>query len=235
MKRTFVALLAMAATIVLVNQASATILVTPAGSNSEFTLTHDALGESATITGITTQFPKLEQLQDNALGSPNYNGKEEDYANFVYPNDHFTYTFNTTTNTAGYDITTIATYAGWYDGLRSNQGYQIDLTYVSGSTATLLSKQTLNANTSANVWTEVALTNQEGGVLSQNGVAATGVKAITFRNFDVSTADPNVWQQVMYREVNIVGNATATPEPGTLVLLGTMLTGILAYAWRKRK
>ena len=27
----------------------------------------------------------------------------------------------------------------------------------------------------------------------------------------------------------------ATPEPGTLVLLGTALAGLLAYAWRKRR
>ena len=29
--------------------------------------------------------------------------------------------------------------------------------------------------------------------------------------------------------------AVSSPEPSTLVLLGTALLGLLAYAWRKRK
>jgi hypothetical protein len=35
--------------------------------------------------------------------------------------------------------------------------------------------------------------------------------------------------------VNGAQSILAIPEPGTLVLLGTSLIGILAYAWRKRK
>ena len=32
--------------------------------------------------------------------------------------------------------------------------------------------------------------------------------------------------------VQLVGTAVASPEPGTLVLLGTALVNLLAYAWR---
>jgi hypothetical protein len=33
----------------------------------------------------------------------------------------------------------------------------------------------------------------------------------------------------------VTGTVTATPEPSTIVLIGTGLFGLLAYAWRKRK
>ena len=61
---------------------------------------------------------------------------------------------------------------------------------------------------------------------------ATGVSAITFEinQTNYSTyALADVW-----REIDVAGSATTTPEPGTFVLIGTGLLGLLAYAWRKR-
>lgn len=240
-RHTFVALASLATLTVLANQSVATIMVAADknGSDTYFSLGHDALGESATVTGQVTEFQNFPKLQDASLGGGFGSGDngDGDFANFVYPNNYVTYTFDVASHPTGYDISQIASYAGWNPGSggRSNQGYQVDLTFVNGSTATLLAKTTLQANDPAAYWTQVILTNSEGGTLSQNGVVATGVKAVTFRNFDAANATGGgPYAQVMYREFDIVGTASV-PEPGTLVLVGTSMAGLLAYAWRKRK
>lgn len=240
-RHTFVALVAIATLSVLAGHSFATIMVAADKNNGDtyFSPGHDALGESATVTGQVTEFQDFPKLQDASLGGglgSGANGAGE-FANFVYPGDYITYTFDVASHPAGYDISQIASYAGWSPdfGGRSNQGYQVDLTFVNGSTATLLAKTTLQANDPAAYWTKVSLTNSEGGTLSQNGVVATGVKAVTFRNFDAANATGGgQYAQVMYREFDIVGTASV-PEPGTLVLAGMSVAGMLAYAWRKRK
>lgn len=242
-RKAFVGLFGIVALSISATQAFATITVATGNSDTDgyFVLSHDALGESATVSGKITEYQDFPKLQDASMGAgAASDGTPSTYANFVYPSDTITYTFNTSSHAAGYDITNIATYAGWNvgGGGRSNQGYQIDLTYVNGTTATLLPKTTLNANSSPTYWTQVSLTNAEGGALSQNGIVASGIKAITFRNFDESAVsaayNDKVYQQVMYREIDIVGTATV-PEPGTMVLCAVGLFGLLAYAWRKRK
>jgi hypothetical protein len=142
----------------------------------------------------------------------------------------FTINFDVSTNTFGYDITEIFSVAGWNTsgGGRSNQGYDIDLTFVDNSTAKLSSDQTWIAGPVSDYWTTVSLTNNGGGVLSEGSVSATGVKSITFSLFD----PPPPGGFVSYREFDIIGTATI-PEPSTFALLG--LAGLAALLVRRRR
>lgn len=137
----------------------------------------------------------------------------------------FTINFDITTNTAGYDITEIFSVAGWNTtgGGRSNQGYDIDLTFVDNSTAKLSTGQTWEANSPAEYWTTVSLTNNGGGVLTEGIVAASGVKAITFSLFD----NANASGFVSYREFDIIGTPSVVPEPSAFALL----SGLFGFSW----
>ena len=119
----------------------------------------------------------------------------------IQPTSTITYTF-----AAPWNLTEIATYAGWSGGAQSNQGYAVTLTYADNSSAVLLPATTLVPASSASLaWTEAELTNSGGGVLSNGGIVANDVIAVTFNNFDASnTGTPYV---VNYREIDIVGVA----------------------------
>ena len=157
-----------------------------------------------------------------------------DYDNTVYTDSVITYTFDMVASPNGYDITKIATYMGWVPvgNGRSNQGYQVDLTFADDTTDTLIAQATFEENDPACYWTQVIHTNSGGGIMDNgNDVIATGVKSVTFRNFDAARASG----PVMVRELDIFGTATVIPEPSTIILLVTGIFGLLAYAWRKRK
>ncbi len=144
--------------------------------------------------------------------------------------DTVTINFNISTNTLGYDITGINTWAGWNDsgGGRANQGYSVTVTFINDTTS-LISSGTYYANTAAasgengiiNQWTEVLLTDS-------TGILASGVKSITLDNFDDAVPGGNV----QYREFDVLGVATVVPEPSSTALLGL---GGLALILRRRK
>lgn len=114
--------------------------------------------------------------------------------------------FDISTNTQGYDLTGLNSVFGWATGAngRSNQGYEVVLTYIDNSTATLIGPQTYEPNTGgAGYWTKVQLDNAQGGVLTNGTVVARGVKTVTYQNFD----NANAGGVVVARELDIEGVA----------------------------
>ncbi|MDF7808666.1 family 43 glycosylhydrolase [Pontiellaceae bacterium B12219] len=113
-----------------------------------------------------------------------------------------TVTLDTSVNADGYDLTGIDSYFGWStgNGGRSNQGYEIIVTYVDGSSAKLVEPNHWAPNSPALYWTTVSFREVSGGVM------ASGVKSVTF-NF---TEDANAGGVVIGREIDIFGVPTGT-------------------------
>jgi hypothetical protein len=133
----------------------------------------------------------------------------------------------------GYDVSAINIYTGWGDS-RKNHSYGIYYlltgeTYVSGNLphqlgSTVFEWDANGGSGSNNQWSaKVSLTDTTGTVLS--GIKGIQFKFITGAGGGTTTA---------YREIDILGSASV-PEPSGIVLIGTALCGLLAYAWRKRR
>ena len=155
-----------------------------------------------------------------------------------------TLNLDTTVNVLGYDITGIDTFFGWNtpSNGRSNQGYQVELGFVLGGTATLASNTVWEPNaTPAQFWTEVSFVNDGGGTLIGDtielngggaglgtGVIATGVNSISWTNI----AAANAGGVVVAREFDVFGTATgaaAVPEPSSIALLGLAVVGLMVH------
>ena len=154
-------------------------------------------------------------------------------ADFVDGAFTVTYGLNTVSNPLGYDLTSIQTYTAHYDA-RAGQQFEVLVDYASPG-ENWVSLGSFASGTPS--WASADI-NQAHRMTLQNDVGAgatpfaTGVAAIRFTIVDnaYDGVNGNVW-----REIDVVGSAVPTPEPGTLVLLACGLIGLLAYAWRKRK
>jgi hypothetical protein len=82
------------------------------------------------------------------------------------------------------------------------------------------------------------------------GTTGVGVWELADFNYDgeVDGADVDIWKLKVGSSLGLFGLSTGgtglsiggtglsiVPEPGTLILLGTGLLGLLCYAWRKRE
>ena len=116
----------------------------------------------------------------------------------------FTIEFDTSVNTSGYDITQIDSIFGWdiASGGRSNQGYEIIVTFIDNTSLSLAGPEHWEDNSpTAYYWTTVSFTDGSGGTL------ACGAKAITFDITENSNAGDGV---VVGREIDIFGVPTVT-------------------------
>ena len=133
--------------------------------------------------------------------------------------------FDTSTNTLGYDLTGITTIFGWNTGAggRSNQGYEIILTFVDGSVRTLAGPQHWEPNNPASFWTTVSFSSSAGGPM------ATGVKSVSF---DITQA-ANASQAggfLVGREFDIFGTPTEFPDAEQLFTGGESLDVFISSA-----
>lgn len=228
-------------------QAHAAIIVTTnkinLGSTAP-TVSNSDLGQAAGTIVSALNIDDPTQLANGLVG--NTDGDPLD------PGEHFfgttaslTFTFDVSTNTAGYDITQIDSVFGWKiaSSGRSNQGYSIELTFVNDSTAFLVDSTVWEPNSPTSYWTVVSFTNNGGGALNSdtiningggasagNTIVASGVKAITFANFSNANAGGNV----NGREFDIFGTATVVPEPSSIAALFG-LASLFFLGSRRRK
>ena len=136
-----------------------------------------------------------------------------------------TYNLNTAVNTAGYDLKTIRTFTAHLDN-RVSQFYTVAVKYVGDNVFTdllMVERPYSGGNFQAQV---VTLENDIGAGTTP---FATGVAAIRF-DINPGTAPASVW-----REIDVLGTASAVPEPGTFVLSACGLLSLLTYGWRSRK
>lgn len=192
----------------------------PTVGSDDLAQTHLLASASVGTDEVSTRHAELFNGEiGNADGASTDTGEVK-----IAPGDSVTVTFDTSTHTRGYDISGIDTIFGWNPvaGGRSNQGFSITLTYIDGSTATLVEPTHWEPNTPASYWTKVSMRRAGDGALHSEEIAlnaqavidgpsvvARGVKAVTF----TLTHGGNAGGSVVAREIDIFGTpTTASPE-----------------------
>lgn len=127
------------------------------------------------------------------------------------------FALDTSSNSLGYDIASIATFSYWSQFDRTVQAYTVQVRSVGGSFLDLITIPLANARQDDVVQVEI--------IDGSSPVLASGIDAIRF-NFANGESD---W--VAYREIDVEGTATV-PEPGTLALFGL---GALCIGYRRRR
>ncbi len=139
-----------------------------------------------------------------------------------------TIVFNTTVNTAGYNITGITTYAGHSENgsALANQKYTLEYRQVGSASFTslgLVSNTPFdNANTDLAAATRIAITDSTGTIVS--GVDAI---RITYLSHGFTNGNTSV-DGTLYKEVDVFGTAATIPPPalnlGDIWFIGDSIT-----------
>jgi len=156
-----------------------------------------AVGNSSFLSAGASQTP-------NGGITPMHDGGTSDFS-YLEGSYSVTFMLDTTSNTAGYDLTSIATISGWTSS-RIAQSYSVTYTTIANP-ATSVELATVFYDPGAGGSAKVVLTDS-------SGLLATGVNSITF-NISQPPQFGTVW-----REMEVQGSPTAVPEPAALGLLG---------------
>lgn len=164
----------------------------------------------------------LARLYDGQFGPA---GGEPSYS--VLPNVvSLTFTFNTTVNTAGYNLSAIRTFAGWDDG-RDGQAYTVEYS-TAASPAVFVALATVTRFDTPGDSVDYASTMV--AMTPTSGYLAANVAALRFNFSGVENGG------TAYREFDVFGTAatSAIPEPSTYaVACGALMLGFAT--WRRRR
>jgi hypothetical protein len=186
------------------------------------------------LSGATTSLPpysgtSIASLYDGTAGS-NVSASIGDTFIHDSPTNAgtmtLTFDLNTSVNTLGYNISSIATYAGWF-GTRANQSYIVEFSLVGSA-----SYNTLDTVNYLPIPNADGATNSTRVVISDSlfGSIASGVDSL---RFTINTPGPGINSDTAYREFDIIGTATVVPEPTTYAMLG--LAGVSLLILRRLK
>jgi hypothetical protein len=205
--------------------ANTAVLATPvitattgAGPFTPFAVRNDDLLQTS-LSGVTSQ-GNFTQDASGGLGALNdgvfliNGGNPANNAAFATgENDAFViFNLDTTTATLGYDISSIASYGGWNDSGRDQQLFKISISLVGSSDFTYLGALDFNP----------AAGGEPSAVRAMFDTALSHVDAV---RFDFFGGQENNYAG--YGEFDVLGSATAIPEPGCAALLVAGAAGLL--------
>lgn len=233
------------------------LTVMATGTSAEVVATgENVLGDDATYTapssiiqGLTASargggtpiaagdgFADIAQMNDGAVGTAKGANTQCLLLDSVTPTVWAVWTLDTSVHTAGYDIDSIQSFAGF----NQNRAWQsLEIKYalagdVIGSGSELgrtLGTFTYNPAGFGLGYNATHMTIADNG----GGKVLTGVIALEVKFVDNNFHQGSTVNMTSYRELSVVGSASPIPEPSSIMLLAFALIGLVAHAWRKRR
>lgn len=229
-KITGVVCLAICALAVLPNaNVRASVIVAGETSTSAYTVSSTDLLQTGFGSVVTVgNFTRENAAGESVLRNGSMGTMGVDYPNSASATDGdiLTYTLDTTTNTGGYDLTSIVAYA-CQNTDRCFQAYGVSVHKVGTAAGVFEALGSVDYVFGTNSGYQPA---SKVSMTDSSGVLASGVDQVKF-TFAGGQAGLNYYN--MYREIDVIGTVAPVPEPATLALLAVGLIGLCCNTRRK--